>query len=113
MLFQSRDPIPTVNYNKISDRNDLCEERLMVANGFRDIPVHHWWGRHGDRRAEWWLSHGTDQEVVRARPEAGIGTIFKDLLLPTSFYQPGPLLKDSVAFKLVPRARDQVSVQNV
>lgn len=23
-------------------------------------------------------------------PEAGIGTIFKDLLLPTSFYRPGP-----------------------
>lgn len=85
----------------------------MVANGFRDIPVRQWWGRHGDRRAEGWLSPGTDQEVERARPEAGVGTMVKDLLLTTSFYRAGPLLKDSAAFKQVPQARDQVSVQNV
>lgn len=60
-----------------------------------------------------WLSPGTDQEVERARPEAGVGTMVKDLLLPTSFCRPGPFLTDSAAFKLVPQARDQVSVQNV
>lgn len=112
MLFQPRDPTPAVNSNKTPDRNNLYEEKLTVVDGFRDIPVHQWWGRRGDRRAEWWLSHGPDQEVERARPEAGIGTIFEDLLLPTSFYRPGPL-KDSMAFKLVPQARDKVSVQNV
>lgn len=49
----------------------------------------------------------------RARQEPRTGSVLKDLLLLTMFQQLGPPLKDFPAFKIVPQARNQASVQNM